>query len=443
MGFTDRLSHAWSTLRGKNEPLAVEPYQDIGPSSARQISRSYYRPLGGSKNLTTSIYNTIAMDVAAIQLMHVRVDENERYLETIRSGLHRCLNLEANIDESARAFKQNIVQTMFEQGVVAVVPVDTSIDIREGNAFEIKTMRVGRITQFYPRHVRVELYNDKTGTHDEVLLPKDVVAIIENPLYSVMNEPNSYLQQLVRALNRMDSIDEQIASGKLDLLIQLPYTVKSQSRIDQAEKRRASLEEQLRDSVYGIGYLDATEKVTQLNRPIENGMLTRVEYLTKMLYSQMGLTPAVFDGTADEKAMINYYNRTIEPILAAIAQGMTRKFITKTAQTQGQRVEYYRDPFQLVAVNEFSEIADKFTRNEILTSNEIRGLVGMRPSDDPKADQLRNSNVPQNDPAMQPQSEGVEVVEDDPNDDPTAIMNSGFDEVEAAVDDILKEFGDV
>lgn len=431
MGINDRLSHAWSALRGKNDLAPAETFQDLGPATTRQLTRTRYRSIGSQKDVTASLYNRIAMDVAAVTLSHVRVDENENYLSTIRSDLNRCLTLEANIDQGARHFKQDIVQTMFEQGVVAIVPVDTTIDIRNSNAFDVKTLRVGRITSYYPRHVRVEVYNDKKGEREEVTLPKEVVAIIENPLHSVMNEPNSYLQQLLKALNRMDTIDDQISSGKMDLLIQLPYTVKGETRQKQAEKRRSDLEEQLTDSRYGVGYLDATEKVTQLNRPVENTMLSRVEYLTNMLYSQMGLTPAVFDGTADEKAMINYFNRTVEPILAAIAEGMTRAYLSKTAQTQMQRIMYYRDPFQLLTAADFAEIADKFSRNEILTSNEIRSLAGMRPSEDPKANMLRNSNVPQNDPAALMQIEETDVTSD--------IMNNAFDEVEGILDELLGE----
>lgn len=402
MKLTDRISHAWSLLRDKDNYDANDghTFKDVGPATASRITRPYYRSMGNTRDLTASLYNRIAMDVAAVGIYHVRVDDNERFTEMIRSGLNRCLTIETNIDEGARHFKQNVVQTMFEQGVVALVPVDTTIDIRGGNTFDINTMRVGRVVTYYPRHVNVEIYNDKTGQKQEVLLPKEVVAIVENPLYAVMNEPNSYLQQLLRALSRMDSIDDQISSGKMDLLIQLPYTIKTESREKQAIARRESLEAQLKGSSYGIGYIDATERITQLNRPVENTMLQRVEYLTNMLYSQMGLTPGVFDGTADEKAMLNYYNRTIEPILAAVAEELTRKFLSKTAQTQKQRIDFYRDPFQLVSAAEFAEFADKFTRNEILTSNEIRGLVGMRPSSDPKANLLRNSNVPQNDPAL-------------------------------------------
>lgn len=434
--FSDRLMHAVSVLRNKNEPFKPEPMPDYGPSSANPLVRSRYQSISSQKNLTASMYNHIAMDVAAVDLLHVRVDVNERFTEAIPSGLYRCLTVEANVDEAARHFKQNVVQTMFEQGVVAVVPVDTDINIRDENAFNILSLRVGRITSYYPRHVRVEVYNDKTGEKEEVTLPKSVVAIVENPLYATMNEPNSYLQQLLKTINRMDSIDDQISSGKMDLLIQLPYTVKSKLRQDQAENRRENLEQQLMGSKYGIGYIDATERVTQLNRPVENTMLDRVKYLSDMLYSQMGLTPAVFDGTADEKQMTNYYNRTIEPILAAIAEEFTRKFLSKTAQTQKQRIAYYRDPFQLLTAAEFAEVADKFTRNEILTSNEIRGLAGMRPSSDPRADMLRNSNVPQNDPAML--GSDTDAVSED---DSSQVMNDVLDEIDSTIQDIFSDLG--
>ena len=325
--------------------------------------------------------------------MHCRLDNNDRFKEVIKGNLNNCLTLEANLDQSYRAFFQDIVMTMFDEGCVAVVPVDTTTNPDESDSFEILTMRAGRITNWFPSHVRVSLYNERKGMREEITVPKSKVAIIENPLYAVMNEPNSTLQRLARKLILLDSIDEQSGSGKLDLIIQLPYTVKSQARKDQANERRAEIERQLRGSKYGIAYTDGTEKITQLNRPVENNLMKQIEYLTSMLYSQLGISQAVLDGTADEKVMNNYYTRTIEPIANSIVDEMNRKFISKTARTQGQKILYFRDPFKLIPISQIAEIADKFTRNEILSSNEIRQIVGRKPSDDPKADELRNSNI--------------------------------------------------
>jgi len=361
-----------------------------------------YRPdrlsliVGNEQSMINAVYTRIGIDVAAISIKHVRTDENGRYLEEIPSGLNNCLTLEANIDQTGRAFIQDVVMSLCDEGTVAVVPVDTTINPKVSGSYDIMTMRTAKIRQWYPEHVRVNIYNQRTGMREDITLPKSMVAVIENPLYSVMNEPNSTLKRLIDKINLLDVIDRQSGSGKLDLLIQLPYTIKTETRRQQAENRRAELENQLQDSKYGIGYIDGTEKVTQLNRPAENNLLAQIEYLTSMLWSQLGLTKEVFDGTADEAAMINYYNRTIEPFLAAITDSMKRVFLTKTGRSQGQTIMALRDPFKLVPATQLAELADKFTRNEIVTSNEFRGVIGMKPSSDPKADELRNKNLNQN-----------------------------------------------
>ena len=390
MNLVERFKHSWNAFLNKDPTTTYNPYASGG---------SYYRPdrvrlsRGNERSIITSIFNRIALDVAAIEIKHCRLDDNERYIETIDSNLNNCLTLEANIDQTSRAFIHDAVMSMFDEGCVALVPVDTTINPKDSNSYDVLTMRTGKIITWYPDKVRLEIYNERTGKKEEVELPKKMVAIIENPLYAVMNEPNSTLKRLMRKLVLLDSIDEQSGSGKLDLIIQLPYVVKSQARKDQANQRRQDIEQQLSGSKYGIAYTDGTEKITQLNRPVENNLMKQIEYLTEMLYSQLGITQTILDGTADEKTMLNYYTRTIEPILSAITDEMKRKFLTKTARTQKQTIEFFRDPFKLVPVNNLAEIADKFTRNEILTSNEIRQIVGMKPSDDPKADQLINSNI--------------------------------------------------
>lgn len=396
--FTDRLKHAWNafTSRDPTPPLQPAVY---GGFSYRP-DRMYYRR-SGDRSVVTSITTRIAIDAAAIDMKHVKLDGEGQYLKDMDTGLNNILTLEANIDQTSRSFMQDVIQSMLDEGSVCLVPVDTSLDIRNNNSFDIETMRVGKVVQWYPRHVRVDLYNDQNGKHQEVVLPKKSVAIIENPLYAIMNEPNSTLQRLMRKLALLDVVDEQSSSGKLDLIIQLPYVVKSQTRKDQAEERRKQIETQLTGSKYGIAYTDGTERITQLNRPVENNLLAQVEYLTNMVYGQLGITDEILKGTADEKTMLNYYNRTIEPILSAIALELKRKFLTQTARTQGQSIEFYRDPFRLVPVNDMAEIADKFTRNEIMTSNEIRQVIGMKPSDDPKADELNNSNLYREDYGMQ------------------------------------------
>ena len=392
MRIRDRLQHAWNAFV-YNDNTYTNP-QNLGGFSTFKPDRVHFSR-GVEKSIVTSVYNRLALDVASLAIKHVRLDENGRYMEEVNSGLQNCLNVEANIDQTGRAFLQDVVMSMLDEGCVAIVPVDTTVNPAVSGSYEINTMRTGKILEWYPAHVRIRVYNDKKGIHEEITLPKSSVAIIENPLYAVINEPNSTMQRLIRKLNLLDVVDEQTSSGKLDLIIQLPYVIKSEARRRQAEERRKDIEMQLSGSKYGIAYTDGTERITQLNRPAENNLMKQVEYLTSMLYSQLGLTQSIMDGSADEKTMLNYYNRTIEPIIAAIVDEMKRKFLTKTARSQRQTVMYFRDPFKLVPVNEIAEIADKFTRNEIMTSNEIRQVVGMKPSDDPSADELRNKNLNQ------------------------------------------------
>lgn len=389
MNFADRLKRSWNAFVNK-DPTSNHYDYSMG---------STYRPdrirltRGNERSIVTSVYNRIALDVAAIAIKHCQLDDNERFESVKDSGLNNCLTLEANIDQTARAFVQDIVMSMFGEGCVAIVPVDTTGDPNKTNSFDITTMRTGKIVTWYPRSVKISVYNDRTGKREEIYMDKSKVGIIENPFYSVMNEPNSTLQRLIRKLVLLDTVDEQTSSGKLDLIIQLPYVIKSEARRQQANERRQEIERQLSGSKYGIAYTDGTEKITQLNRPVENNLMKQVEYLTSMLYSQLNITQAVLDGTADEQTMLNYNTRTIEPIVSAIADELKRKFLTKTARTQGQTITFFRDPFKLVPVNNLAEIADKFTRNEIMTKNEFRQIVGMKPSDDPKADELLNSNI--------------------------------------------------
>ena len=391
MGFVDRIQRGWNAFRNRDP---TQDFRDTGMTY-------YYRPdrprftRGNERTIMTSVLNRIALDVSAIDIVHVRLDENGRFLETVDSGLNNCLSLSANMDQTGRALKQDIVMSMLDEGCVAVIPTDTTFDPNKTDSYQIDTMRVGKIIQWRPRHVQVRAYNEFTGKKEEIWLPKKSVAIIENPLYAVMNEPNSTMQRLIKKLALLDVTDEQTASGKLDLIIQLPYVIKTEARRQQAETRRKDIEMQLSGSKYGIAYTDGTERITQLNRSLENNLMKQVEYLTNQLYSQLGITQTILDGTADDKTMLNYYSRTIEPIVSAIVDEMKRKFLTKTARTQRQSIQFFRDPFKLVPVNDIAEIADKFTRNEIMTSNEIRQIVGMKPSEDPKADELRNSNISQ------------------------------------------------
>ena len=389
MGLFDTLQHNWSAFRNR-DPTVTYPVGGYG---------SYARPdrvrlsRGNDKSIVTSVYNRIALDVAAISIKHCRLDENGRYVSDIDSRLNQCLTLESNLDQTSRAFIQDIVMSMFDEGCVAVVPIETTINPLQTNSYDIISMRTGKIVEWYPKHVRVSLYNENTGKKEEPVLPKKTVAIIENPLYAIINEPNSTMQRLVRKLALLDVTDEQTASNKLDLIIQLPYVIKTDARRQQAENRRKDIEMQLAGSKYGIAYTDGTEKITQLNRSVDNNLLAQVEKLTETLYAQLGISQSVLDGTADEKAMLNYNNRTIEPIVSAIVDEFKRKFLTKTARTQGQTIMFFNDPFKLVPLEKIADIADRFTRNEIMSSNEIRQIVGLKPSSDPKADELRNSNL--------------------------------------------------
>lgn len=388
MSFGSRLKHAWNAFTGNVQMN----YRDLGMSHSYRTDRPRMSR-GNERSIVTSVYNRIALDVAALNVQHVRLDENGRFLSVIDDGLNNCLTLEANVDQTARSFVQDVVISMFDEGSVAIVPVDTTTDPNVSGSYDIQSLRVGQILDWYPQHIRARVYNEQTGRKEDIVVPKSAVAIIENPLYAVINEPNSTMQRLIRKLNLLDVIDEQSGSGKLDLIIQLPYVIKTEARRQQAENRRKDIENQLSGSKYGIAYTDGTEHITQLNRSVNNNLMSQIEYLTSMLYSQLGITQSILDGTADEKTMLNYNNRTIEPIISAIVDEMKRKFLTKTARSQHQSISFFRDPFKLVPVNDIAEIADKFTRNEIMTSNEIRQVVGMKPSEDPRADELRNKNL--------------------------------------------------
>lgn len=400
---SSRIKHAWNAFL--NRDPTNRSYNDYSMGS-------YYRPdrvrlsRGNERSIVTAVFNRIALDVAAIDIKHCKLDDNGRFQDVMKSTLNECLNLEANIDQTSRAFIQDIVMSMLDEGCVALVPVDTSTNPNDTGSFDIFSMRTGKIVEWYPTKVKINLYNDRTGRKEDILINKSAVGIVENPLYAVMNEPNSTLQRLMRKLALLDSVDEQTSSGKLDLIIQLPYIIKSQARKDQANERRLEIERQLVGSKYGIAYTDGTEKITQLNRPVENNLMKQIEYLTSMLYSQLGITQTILDGTADDKTMLNYYTRTIEPIVSAIVDEMKRKFLTKTARSQKQSIMFFRDPFKLVPANDLAEIADKFTRNEIMTSNEFRQIVGRKPSSDPKADQLVNSNISQSNRGIPPKSNG-------------------------------------
>ena len=389
MGFSDRLFHAWNAIRNKDPTMN---YMYLGPGSHYRPDRFRYSR-GNERSIITAIFNRIAMDAAQMDVQHVKLDKDDCFVEMIDSNLNNCLTVEANIDQTARAFKQDAVASMLDEGVVALVPMDVEDDITSEDTFDIYTMRTAEIVEWFPKHVRVRVYNEETGIREEVILPKAMVCIIENPLHAIVNEPNSTVQRLIRKLNLLDSVDEQTSSGKLDLVIQLPYVVKTQTRKDQAEQRRRDIEAQLTGSKYGIAYIDGTERVTQLNRPVENNLMKQVEYLTSLAYSQLGITQEIMNGTADDKTMMNYYSRTIEPILAAIVDEMKRKWITKSKRKNKESIAFFRDPFKLVPVNDIAEIADKLTRNEIVSSNEIRQKIGFKPSNDPNADVLRNKNL--------------------------------------------------
>lgn len=386
-----RFKNAWNAFRNR-EPTKV--FQDIGYGYSYRPDR-FRLTRGNERSIVTSVYNRIALDVAAIDIQHVKLDAEGQFCDVVQSGLNNCLSTEANLDQTGRAFIQDAVMSMMDEGCIAIVPVDTDDDPDDTTGYQILSMRVGRIRDWYPKHVRVELYNEEKGRKQDIVVPKSTVAIVENPLYAVINEPNSTMQRLIRKLNLLDAVDEQSSSGKLDLIIQLPYVIKTEARRKQAEKRRKDIEQQLAGSKYGIAYTDGTERITQLNRSLENNLMKQIEYLTSMLYSQLGITQSILDGTADDKTMLNYYNRTIEPIIAAIVDEMKRKFLSKTARSQNISIKFFRDPFKLVPVADLAEISDKFTRNEIATSNEIRQVIGWKPSNDPKADELRNSNLSQ------------------------------------------------
>lgn len=389
MGLIDRFKRAVNVFA--REPTRRD-YYDTGPGYSYRPDRVRFSR-GNERSIVTSVYNRIALDASAINIRHVILDDEGRYKQNAEDGLHNGLTLEANKDQTGRAFLQDVVMSMMDEGCVAIIPIDTTDDPADTDSYGILTMRTGKILEWYPNHVLVRAYNDRTGRQEDIKLPKSTIAIIENPFFAVMNESSSTMQRLIRKLNLLDSIDEQSGSGKLDLIIQLPYTVKSSLRREQANQRKKDLEMQLAGSKYGVAYVDATEKVTQLNRSVDNNLMTQIEYLTNLLFSQLGITQSILDGTADEKTMLNYYNRTIEPIVSAIVDEMKRKFLTKTARSRNHSIQFFRDPFKLVPVNDIAEIADKFTRNEIMTKNEMRQIIGMKPSDDPKADELRNANL--------------------------------------------------
>lgn len=389
--FSERLQHAWNAFNNKDPTVPVTTNVYYGGSSYNQSKRRL--SFGNERSIVNSIFNRIAADVASVDFKHVRLDINNRYATTIDDGLNTCLSVEANADQTGRVFMQDAVMSMFDEGVVALVPIDTTVNPRVTGSYDITSMRTGKITEWMPKYVKVLVYNEQTGKRQEVVLPKKVVSIVENPFYSIMNEPNSTLQRLIRKLNLLDAIDEQSSSGKLDLIIQLPYVIKTEARQKQAEQRRKDIEMQLAGSKYGIAYTDGTEKITQLNRPVENNLMEQVKFLTETLMSQLGITNEILNGTADEKTMLNYNNRIVAVICTAFAEEMRRKFLTKTARTQGQSILFFQDPFKLVPVSNIADIADKFTRNEILSSNEVRGLIGFKPVDDVRADELRNKNL--------------------------------------------------
>jgi hypothetical protein len=433
------LAHSWNVFRDADylDSLHVHGSHGVGFYASPSRNRLSFST---ERSIISSIYTRLGIDVSAIDIRHVRVDENGRYKNDIVSGLQDCLQVEPNLDQGPRQFRQDMAMTLFEKGVMAIVPVETSLSPLDTGGYDIQSLRVGEVVGWHPQHVRVSLYDERNGERREVTVPKKMVAIIENPLYSVMNEPNSTLQRLIRKLAMLDSVDEQTSSGKLDMIIQLPYVIKTEARRQQAEQRRKDIEFQLKGSQYGIAYTDGTEKITQLNRPVENNLLKQIEYLTAQLYSQLGLTEEVMNGTADEKAMLNYFSRTIEPVIQAIAEGMKRVFLTKTARTQGQSIMYFRDPFKLVPMETIAEIADKFTRNEILTANEVRQGIGFKPSEDPKADKLINSNMPQpNDGVVQPPTTEGTIEEE--SGEEADLLQSGLDELDSMVSAMLDELG--
>lgn len=429
MGFSDRLYHAWNAFLNK-DPTSY--YQNVGTGYSYRPDRARLSQ-GNERSIVTSIFNRIALDVASLTFQHVRLDAEGRFLEVIDSGLNECLTVEANIDQSAQAFIQDVVLSMLDEGCVAIVPIDTTIDPTKSGAFDIDSMRVAEILEWYPRHIKVRVYNDQTGYKEDKIVPKNMVAIIENPLYAVVNERNSTMQRLIRKLNLLDVIDEQSGSGKLDLIIQLPYTIKTDARRQQAEQRRKDIEQQLSGSKYGIAYTDGTEHITQLNRAVENNLMSQIEYLTSMVYAQLGMTTGVLDGSANESTMTNYYTRTVELIASVIVGEMIRAFLTKTARSQKQSIMFFRDPFRLIPMSEFAEIADKLTRNEIATSNEVRQEIGWKPSKDPAADELRNKNLNPADHSPGAPTEADTTAQD-------AIIDELFDSLEAEIDKIIGNY---
>jgi hypothetical protein len=449
VGILDRFKNAYNAFTPTTETTDKLPFDQgyMSPLGAAGTFGTAFstrpdqqrRRTSNDRSIVTSIYTRIAIDCASVQLRHVRRDDQDRYLEDIISGLNSCLTLEANIDQAARMFRQDLYMTLCDEGIAALVPVDTTQDPSMTNSYDILTMRIGKVVQWYPKHVRVSLWNENSGKREEITLSKTIVAIVENPLYAVMNEPNSTLQRLIRKLSLLDSVDEASASGKLDLIIQLPYVIKSEARRQQAVQRRTEIEDQLKNGGLGIAYTDGTEKITQLNRPVENNLLGQIEYLTTSLYGELGITKEVMDGTANEAIMLNYWNRTIEPMVSAAVEAMRRTFLTKTARSQKQTVDYFRDPFALVPVSAMADIADKFTRNEIMSSNEIRQEIGMKPSKDPKADQLVNSNI---NPSTPPGTAAAPAADSSaPADDSSAAHTDMFDSLDSTLDDLYKSLG--
>jgi hypothetical protein len=451
---TDRIRHAWNAFNWQDTNYQKDfAATELGPSYSFRPERTRFR-FTNEKTIVSAIYTRIAIDAASVPIKHVRLDGNGQYQQDMSSGLNDCLKVEANCDQGGTMFRQDIVQTLFDEGVVAIVPVDTTLNPVTTGGYDVNSMRVGRVMQWYPKHVKVRVYNDSKGIREDITLPKSMVAIVENPLYAVMNEPNSTLQRLLRKLSLLDAVDEQSASGNLDIIIQLPYVIKTDVRRAEAEKRLKDIEFQLKGSQYGIAYSDATEKITQLNRPAENNLMTQITYLTTLLYSQLGLTEEIMNGTAPEASMLGYYNRTVEPILTAISEAMSRTFLTKTARSQGQSVVYIRNPFKLVPVADLAEIADKFTRNEVLSGNDMRSIIGFTPSKDPKADQLINKNLPQpvdpstlQPPAVPAQPTAPDDSSANPDDgsatpaDADSIVNNALDEVDSSLDDVFASLG--
>lgn len=437
MGILKDLQHGWNAFRNKSEKIEeIDEYRGLGSGSFGQGPTRFRNRITNEKTIMSSLYLRLGIDVSQVLLKHIRRDSNERYIETIKSGLNDCLNVEANLDQAATAFRLDVALSLFDHGVIAIVPIETSVNPNETGGYDIRSLRVGLIKAFYPQFVKVSVYNEKTGEREELVLPKRLVAIVENPFYSVMNEPNSTLQRIIRKLQLLDAVDEAAGSGKLDIIIKLPYTIKNSLKEEQAEKRRSSIETQLKNSTYGVAYVDGTENITQLNRPAENNMLKQIEYLWGQLYGQLGMDETIFKGTADEATILNYRNRTLEPILRAITEAITRTFLTKTARSQGQTVDFIMDLFKLLPLSQLAEIADKLLRNEVLSSNEMRALLGFRPVDDPKADQLVNSNMPQ--PALEA---GPTPPSDEEGDEMDALMEETFAALEKSADDIVNSVG--